>query len=68
MLFSKKIVHAVTILCSLIMLKVDAKHPCDFSPKEESHRNSLRLTSWSQPTSDSEKDLFTDSHLQVKLN
>lgn len=50
------------------MLKVDAQHPCDFSPKEESHRNSLRLTSWSQPASDSETDLFTDSHLQVKLN
>ncbi|XP_045635169.1 Werner syndrome ATP-dependent helicase isoform X2 [Ursus americanus] len=44
--------------------KVDAQHPCDFSPKEESHRNSLRLTSWSQPASDSETDLFTDSHLQ----
>ncbi|XP_054364572.1 bifunctional 3'-5' exonuclease/ATP-dependent helicase WRN isoform X3 [Mirounga angustirostris] len=44
--------------------EVDGKHPCDFSPKDESHRNSLRLTSRNQPTSDSETDLFTDSHLQ----
>ncbi|XP_027454735.1 Werner syndrome ATP-dependent helicase isoform X3 [Zalophus californianus] len=44
--------------------EVDGKRPCDFSPKDESHRNSLRPTSWNQPTSDSETDLFTDSHLQ----
>lgn len=45
------------------MLKVDQKHPCDFSPKDESHKNSLRLTSWNQPASDLKTDLFTDSHL-----
>ena len=48
------------------MLKVDGKHPCDLSPKDKSHRNSLRLTSWNQPSSDPEiEDLFTDSHPQV---
>ncbi|XP_038308131.1 Werner syndrome ATP-dependent helicase isoform X5 [Canis lupus familiaris] len=45
--------------------KVDGKHPYDFSLKDESHKNSLRLTSWNQPTSDSETDLFTDSHPQT---
>ncbi|XP_074185790.1 bifunctional 3'-5' exonuclease/ATP-dependent helicase WRN isoform X2 [Rhinolophus sinicus] len=44
--------------------KVDGKHRCNFSPKDESHGNSL--TAWNQPPSDSELELlFTDSHLQT---
>lgn len=62
--FSKKIVHAITILYSVKILKIDGKRPCNFLLKDESHGNSL--TSWNQPSSDPE-DLFTDSHLQVKL-
>ncbi|XP_070355733.1 bifunctional 3'-5' exonuclease/ATP-dependent helicase WRN isoform X2 [Equus asinus] len=46
--------------------KVDGKHPCDFSPKDKSRGNSLRLTSWNQPSSDPEiEDFFTDSHPQT---
>lgn len=49
------------------MLKVDGKHPCNFSLKNESHGSSL--TAWNQPPSDPElENLFTDSHLQVKID
>lgn len=58
-------VYAVTILCSLIMLKVGGRYPRDFSLKGESHRSSL--TSWNQPSSNPEIDLHADSHSQVKL-
>ncbi|KAM5275089.1 bifunctional 3'-5' exonuclease/ATP-dependent helicase WRN isoform 4-T4 [Hipposideros larvatus] len=44
--------------------KVDGKHPCDFSPKDASHRNSP--TAWNEPPSDPElENLFTDPHLQT---
>lgn len=58
----------LTILYSIIILKFDGKHPCDFSLKDENHRNSLRLTSWNQPISNSEIDLFTDSHSGTIVN
>uniref|UniRef100_A0A8D0SAV7 Bifunctional 3'-5' exonuclease/ATP-dependent helicase WRN n=1 Tax=Sus scrofa TaxID=9823 RepID=A0A8D0SAV7_PIG len=49
-----------------INTKVDRKYPSDFSLEDESHRNSLKLTSWNQPFSDPEiEDLFTDSHSQT---
>lgn len=64
--FPKKRMHAVNILFSIKFLKVDRKYPSDFSLEDESHRNSLKLTSWNQPFSDPEiEDLFTDSHSQV---
>ncbi|XP_057552571.1 bifunctional 3'-5' exonuclease/ATP-dependent helicase WRN isoform X3 [Hippopotamus amphibius kiboko] len=46
--------------------KVDGKHCYDFSLKDESHRNSLKLTSWNQPFNNPEReDLLTDSHSQT---
>ncbi|XP_036694664.1 Werner syndrome ATP-dependent helicase isoform X1 [Balaenoptera musculus] len=46
--------------------KVDGKRSCDFSLKDESHRNSLKLTSWNQPFSDPKiEDFFVDSHSQT---
>ncbi|XP_012580191.1 PREDICTED: Werner syndrome ATP-dependent helicase isoform X2 [Condylura cristata] len=46
--------------------KVDGTCPGASSSKEEIHRNSMRLTSWNQPSSDPElEDLFTDSSSQI---
>ncbi|XP_077000804.1 bifunctional 3'-5' exonuclease/ATP-dependent helicase WRN isoform X2 [Tamandua tetradactyla] len=43
--------------------KIAGKHPDDFSLKDRSHRNSLKLTACNQPSDDPEvEDLFTDSH------
>ncbi|XP_040850151.1 Werner syndrome ATP-dependent helicase [Ochotona curzoniae] len=45
--------------------EVDEKHPDNLSLKSESHRNSVRPTSWTQPSYNSEmEDLFADSHIQ----
>ncbi|XP_010986289.1 bifunctional 3'-5' exonuclease/ATP-dependent helicase WRN isoform X1 [Camelus dromedarius] len=45
--------------------KVDGKHPYDFSLKDESHRNSQKLT-FNEPLSNSEmEELFTDPQSQT---
>ncbi|XP_062069753.1 bifunctional 3'-5' exonuclease/ATP-dependent helicase WRN isoform X1 [Lepus europaeus] len=44
--------------------KVDRIHPGNFSLKDESHRRSLKPTSWNQASYNSEiEDLFADSHI-----
>lgn len=52
----------------LKIFKVDGIHPGNFSLKDESHRRSLKPTSWNQASYSSEiEDLFADSHIPVKL-
>ncbi|XP_058146087.1 bifunctional 3'-5' exonuclease/ATP-dependent helicase WRN isoform X2 [Dasypus novemcinctus] len=51
---------------AIIITKIEGKHPGDFSLQDESHRNSLRLTSHNQPSNDPEvEDLFTESHSKI---